>query len=180
MANGLGTAVLGADDRVRATAAVKAALRVHLAEEDGRIGDVAEAALGLAEQFTGRVLLARALTETVAADGCWRRLAARPVRGIAGVEAGGAVLPVESFAVDIDGGGTGWVRVAAGNVSRATVRFTAGMAEGWDALAPPLREGAVLLAAHLFREGEGARVPAAVAALWRPYRTLSLRWERHG
>ena len=165
---------------VALVAAVKAALRVTLADDDARIGAVAEAALGIAEQFTGRVLIAREIAETVAADRCWRRLSARPVRSIAGVTAGGVAVAVDGYAVDLDGAGTGWVRVTAADVTRVTVAYVAGLADGWDTLPAPLREGVVLLAAHLFRDGEAARVPAAVAALWRPFRLLSLRLERHG
>jgi hypothetical protein len=36
-------------------------------------------------------------------------------------------------------------------------------------------QGVVLLAAHLFEHrGDGATPPAAVAALWRPYRRLGI------
>lgn len=47
----------------------------------------------------------------------------------------------------------------------------------WSALPEALRHGVIRLAAHLYREGEGAAAaapPAAVAALWRPWRRMRL------
>jgi uncharacterized phiE125 gp8 family phage protein len=54
------------------------------------------------------------------------------------------------------------------------------MAAGWAALPAALRQGVVRLAAHFHahRTGETARPqepPAAVTALWRPYRRVRLR-----
>lgn len=49
--------------------------------------------------------------------------------------------------------------------------------EGWADLAPALREGIIRFAAHLYRDREAASAsepPAAVAALWRPWRELRL------
>ena len=47
--------------------------------------------------------------------------------------------------------------------------------QSWDALPAALAQGLVLLVAHLaeYREGD-VLPPAAVAALWRPYRTMRL------
>ena len=54
--------------------------------------------------------------------------------------------------------------------------FTGAAASGWDDLDAPLRHGIVRLAAHQYRERDaGAAVlPAAVIALWRPYRMVRL------
>lgn len=49
--------------------------------------------------------------------------------------------------------------------------------QDWSAVPPSLNEGIVRFAAHLYRErGEGGakEPPAAVSALWRPFRALSL------
>jgi len=46
------------------------------------------------------------------------------------------------------------------------------------AIPAPVMQGVVLLAVHLFEHRDGAVAPpAAVAALWRPYRRLRLRGE---
>lgn len=47
----------------------------------------------------------------------------------------------------------------------------------WAEVPPSLSEGIVRFAAHLYRERDETKdshPPAAVAALWRPYRALSL------
>ena len=46
---------------------------------------------------------------------------------------------------------------------------------GWDAVPAPVAQGVAMLAAHLFDHRESdALPPAAVAALWRPYRRMRL------
>ena len=50
-----------------------------------------------------------------------------------------------------------------------------GGAESWEAVPAPLAHGVAMLAAHLFDHRESdAMPPAAVAALWRPYRRVRL------
>lgn len=169
--DGPGAAVLAGADRAAALAAVKAQLRAEAATDDALLAAFAESALGVAEQFTGRVLIARALVAAMPPAATWQRLPVGQVRAITRVAVGGVVLPAEGYAVDIDAAGTGWVRVA----SAAEVTFTAGMAAVWDALPAPVRQGVVLLAAHLFDDVAGRAVPpAAVTALWRPFRDLHL------
>ena len=118
---------------------------------------------------------------TIGAGGGWQRLPFAPVTSIDGVtglpaDGGAFALPVGAYAVDIDGDGIGWVRVVApGAAGRVRVAYTAGTGEGWAAIPPPVQQGVVLLAAHLFEHRDGdALPPAAVAALWRPYRQVRL------
>lgn len=149
------------------------------------IAGLCASAITLAEAFCGQVLVARSFEEAVAASGAWQRLAGVPVAAItavAVVDAAGAAtaLPAESFAIDIDAGGTGWVRltrpVAA---TRLLVTYAAGQAASWDALPPPVAQGIAMLVAHLFDHREGdAAPPAAIAALWRPWRRIALACER--
>ena len=57
------------------------------------------------------------------------------------------------------------------------VRYGAGRAHDWNGVPEPLRHGIVRMAAHLYthRDGEdGGAPPAAVTALWLPYRRLRL------
>lgn len=163
-----------------AAAAAGAYLRIVEAP-DAVLTRGAGTALALAEAFCGQRLIGRACEDIVEIGGDWRRLAAMPVSAIGGltalpVAAAPFVLPVDSYAIDIDAGGIGWVRLtAAGGARRVAVRYTAGLAEGWDALPEPVMQGVVLLTAHLFEHREGhAEPPAAVAALWRPYRRMRL------
>ena len=88
-----------------------------------------------------------------------------------------AVLAAEDYAIDIDASGRGWVRLTgAGSARRIAVTGTAGMADDLNALPEPVRQGIVRLTAHLFahRDSEPTDPPAAVTALWRPYRQVRL------
>lgn len=175
--DGPGVVTLGAGDRGQAVAAVKAVLRVAVTDEDALIAAFAESALGLAEQFLGRVTIARAMRDVLPVSAAWQRLEAGPVRMIAGVERlDGTPLAGDAWAIDIDAAGDGWVRVLdAGAAREVAVRFEAGMADDWAALPAAIRQGVALLAAYLFSEREtAAPPPAAVTALWRPFRRIAL------
>jgi uncharacterized phiE125 gp8 family phage protein len=172
-----------------ALAQAKALLRAGDAGEDTLIADMLASAGSLCERFTGQVLIARNFRETLGRPSAlavrshgWRRLARTPVRSIATLEAIGpdgevqALAPAD-YAIDIDGNGDGWVRTARAQRSMR-VTFEAGLASGWSEVPEALRQGILRLAAHLytFRTDAGAQAkpPAAVTALWRPWRRLRL------
>jgi hypothetical protein len=148
-----------------ARAAAKAHLRIAGDSEDAVIDGFAATALALAEAFAGTAWIGRDFAETV--EGCprWQALSAVPVLHIESI--GGAPQ-----AIDIDTQGVGWVRAA----TRMRVDYRAGAAAGWGDLPPPIATGVVLLIAHLFdgRERGGTAPPAAVSALWRPWRRVRL------
>lgn len=162
---------------------VKALLRIDGGAEDALIAGFVGTAGAACEAFTGLVPIVRELREVVPASGTWVRLSAAPVQAIASVAAlasdgSEAALAIGAYAVDVDAGGEGWVRVtAAGGAKRVAVRFTAGMAAEWSGVPEPVRQGIVRLAAHLYgARGEFATIPpAAVSALWRPWRRVRLR-----
>jgi uncharacterized phiE125 gp8 family phage protein len=169
-----------------AAGAAKAYLRVERNDEDGLIAGLVEAAAELCEEFIGGPLLVRGFTETIPPGQAWRRLTRTPVRAITLVEAvavdGAAqALPPGAFGIDIDPAGDGWVRVASPREGRRIrVGYQAGLAGAWPDLPAGLRQGILRLAAHLYtnRAAQSARTdepPAAVAALWRPYRRFRLR-----
>lgn len=170
-------AIAGAIDPIRAY------LRIDHAGDDAALLALAATAIRLGEGFCGQVLIARTLDEVVPVAREWRRLATTPVRAIAaiaGLPAEGAAfpLPVDAYAIDIDANGDGWLRVTApGSAGRARVTMDAGMAADWATLAEPIRQGVVRLVAHLHLHGDGgdSAPPAAVAALWRPFRRMRLR-----
>lgn len=148
-------------------AGVRVAARDHLrvtgTAEDMVIDRLAESALALAEAYTGTALIARPHEAMMAAASEWRPLPVAPVTAIT------AAQPVA--AIDIDETGTGWVRMAAAG----PVRFVAGLAADWQAVPPPVAQGIVLLVAHLFdARTASAAPPAAVGALWRPWRRMRL------
>ncbi len=175
--DGPGAVALGETDRALAVAAVKAVLRVASGDEDALIASFAESALGLAEQFTQQVLIARTMRDRMPVSAAWQRVGAGPVRAITGVETvAGTALAASAYAVDIDASGDGWVRTIDGGGQRQVVAvFTAGLAADWTGLPAPLRQGVVLLAAHLFDvRDDSAAPPTAVTALWRPFRRIAL------
>jgi uncharacterized phiE125 gp8 family phage protein len=184
----------------------KAYLRIAGSDEDALIDRLLAAAGGLCEQFTGQMLLTRGVIETLAAAPGWRRLARAPVAAITAVEAlpanggaaallaeapvaaiplvealvaaaGAAALAPETYGIDIDSAGTGWVRIVAPGAMRVRVTYSAGLAYSWETAPEGLRFGVVRLAAHLYAHRDGAGgggPPAAVTALWRPWRMMTL------
>jgi uncharacterized phiE125 gp8 family phage protein len=166
-----------------AVAEAKAYLRVEGSYEDALIARLVQSAAALCEMFTGQWLLVREGSEIVPASAAWKRLRAGPVRAISGIDALPAdgpesALAPSAYAIDIDANSEGWVRVLdAGAARRVRVRFEAGRAADWEGLPEPLRQGVVRLAAHLFTHRDDARgdaPPAAVTALWQPWRRLRL------
>ncbi len=140
---------------------VRAFLRLEEGAEQALLERLALSAVLVAEAFTGTLLIARVVEEVVASSGAWRMLEAAPV----------VAISADGPAVDIDVDGRGWVRAS----ERVTVSYTAGLAADWASVPAPVAQGAVMLAAHLFNDRGGeSQPPAAVAALWRPYRRMRL------
>ena len=171
--------IIGADGVDEA----KTYLRIENDEEDGTIAALLAAAIRHCEGFTGQIQIVRGVVERLPASPTWQRLSATPVgsiTGVTGIPAEGAsfTLPVGAYALDIDGSGDGWVRVVQpGSAGRVDVAHTAGTALTWGAIADPLRHGILRLTAHLYTNRDGADdagPPAAVAALWRPWRRIHL------
>lgn len=152
-----------------AVAAAREMLRLTGHDEDGVLFALTRTALEAAEAWCGMALVARPCAEVLTGTGGWQWLAQRPVTAIDGVTG----VALADHAIDIAGDGRGRVMLPAG--TRATVRYVAGTAARWGAVPAPVAQGVVLLAAHLFEHrGDGATPPAAVAALWRPYRRLGI------
>jgi uncharacterized phiE125 gp8 family phage protein len=160
--------------------AVRGELRIDGHGEDATIERMTAGALALCEAFTGQVLIVREWQVSLPVEGGWQLLGPVPVVSIDGVEdADGVALAADAYAIDIDAGRRGWVRaMAAGSLRRVRVRLTAGLAAGWSDLPAPIAQGIVKMAAHLIEAREGAAPPAAVAALWRPWRRMRLSAER--
>jgi uncharacterized phiE125 gp8 family phage protein len=166
----------------QALAELKQWLAITGNREDPALERLIGAALELCEGFTGQMPLEATCEETLPVSAGWQHLATRPVQAIAavyGLPAEGArfALPADAHAVELDADGGGRVRVTRpGAAGRIVVRFVAGLAPTWPDLPDSLRHGIVRLAAHQHRvrdDGHAEPVPpAAVAALWRPWRRL--------
>jgi uncharacterized phiE125 gp8 family phage protein len=159
-------------------AELKAYLRIEHGDEDALLAGLVRTAGGLCEAFTGQVLLVETRSVHVAIDGEWHRLTPSPARRVMGawVVAEDGAETATDFDAQIDCGGDAWVRIS-GEPGRARVAVEAGMAADWNGLPEPLRQGIVRLAAHLHAHrdaADDAGPPAAVAALWRPWRRMRL------
>ena len=162
---------------------VKAYLRIAGSDEDALLAGFVRTASELCEAFTRTALIEREVEETIPARTAWARLEVAPVQAIlavSAVAAGGSAsaLAAQDHAIDIDAAGDGWVRVLrSGGAGRAIVRYRAGRAADWNGVPEPLRQGIVRMAAHLYTHrdrDDGSGPPAAVTALWLPYRRLRL------
>jgi uncharacterized phiE125 gp8 family phage protein len=162
-------------------AEAQAYVRIETGEEEAVLAGLLRSASAICEQFIGQALVARGFAETLGASGQWQRLGLTPVRSIdavalIGEDGGETALAAADFAVDIDASGDGWVRLVRGGEGLVRVSAVAGMASNGNEVPEPLRQGIVRLTAYLFnaRDGGGGEPPAAVTALWRPYRRLRL------
>ena len=114
----------------------------------------------------------------------WYGLATKPVSAITAVQGIAAdnsrtALTAAQVQTRIEADGAACIRVSdTAGLTRAVVRFTAGVAADWASLPVPLRHGIMRLAAHQYRSRDtnstDALPPASVAALWRPWRQMRL------
>ena len=163
---------------------LKSWLGISTSGDDTQLIALLRMALDLCENFTGTMPIQQVCEEILPVSTSWTALGARPVQaitGIDGIPAEGArfALPVANYAIELDADGGGRVLVSnPGAAGRIAVRFTAGLVPDWTSLPEALRHGVLRLAAHQFRQreedGGDALPPAAVAALWRPWRRLRL------
>lgn len=167
-----------------ALAELKQWLGIATAHDDAPLAALLRTAIDMCEAFTGSMPIESGCEEVLPVATNWQTLASRPVQAVTGIEAIAAdgtrsALPAAAYAIDLDADGAGRVMlIEPGTAARIAVRFTAGLAPSWDALPEALRHGILRLAAHQHRarEGDGAAPvpPAAVAALWRPWRRMRL------
>jgi uncharacterized phiE125 gp8 family phage protein len=167
----------GTAEAIVSLAEAQAFARVETGEEEALLAGFVRTASGLCEAFLGQAVIERPFTEAVAASAQWQRLNAAPVRAVDALSKGGTPLPVSSYSVDVDSSGSGWIRIVDASVTGVVeVSGTAGMATARNDVPEPIRQGVLRLVAHLFscRDGEGGAIPAAVTALWRPYRQMRI------
>lgn len=159
--------------------------RVETGTEEALLAGLVRSASALCERFVGRVLIARDVAVDVTPGAAWQRLPVTPWQAITSVssvavDGSETLLPGDAYAVDIDARGDGWVRALhsfdTGAGGRWRVRGRVGLASDANGVPEPLRQGILRLVAHLYasRDGDGGEPPAAVTALWRPYRQVRL------
>ena len=162
-------------------AEAQAFVRVETGEEEALLAGLVRTASSICESFTGQLLICREFAVMLPAKAGWQRVGPAPVRSIAQVETvatdgSAAILPASDFEVDIDSRGDGWVRLLRPAGGRIRVNGAAGLADDPNGVPEPMRQGILRLVAHMFatRDGDGGEPPAAVTALWRPYRRMLL------
>lgn len=161
---------------------LKAWLAIGNNEEDDALAGLLRASLDMCEAFTGRLPISCLCEEMHELRGGWHTLRAGPVLSVEAIDSvaqdgARAVLAPGDYRAEIGADGTGRFRIFRGMAGRVAVRFTAGIAEDWEAMPPALRHGIVRCAAHFHRmrdEGESETPPAAIAALWRSWRRVRL------
>lgn len=157
-------------------------LRLGATIDDAVVAQLVRAATNICEAFIGQWLIARAAEEIVPLDGGAIRLGARPVVAVDDVAlllpGGGALLLDEAdYRVSIARDGTASVAIhESGEAAQARIGYRAGMAAGANGIPEAIRQGIVRMTQHLHeaRDGGGAAPPAAIAALWQPWRRLTL------
>jgi len=158
-------------------------MRVGQDCDDALIAGLLVTAIGQCEDFTGRMLVNRAVREIVTPRSCWRTLGSAPVTAITRVSAlaidgSETVLPASDYAIDLDVEGRGLIRFLGLPLSlRMAVDYVAGEATRWHAIPAGLRQGIIGLVALWYGARDRADPPAAtdaILALWRLARRAHL------
>lgn len=157
-------------------------LRMGTSADDAVVAQLIRAATDICEAFTGQWLIVRAGEEVAALREGAARLGARPVAAVDEVtlilpDGGESTLDEAAYRVTIARDGTAHVAVHDARGARAAhVAYRAGMAANANGVPEAIRQGIVRMVQHLHeaRDGAGSAPPAAVAALWQPWRRLTL------
>lgn len=163
---------------------LKAWLAITTTRDDEVLSALLRAAIDMCEAFTGQMPLESQCEELLPARPVWQRLVTHPVQAVEGAEgidsAGQRIfMPPDHYAIELDAGGGACIRVLrADTARRVAVRFTAGLAPDWQGLPEGMRHGILRLAAYHYRQRDldsmKTAPPAAIAALWQPWRRLRL------
>jgi len=156
-------------------------LAISNPHEDAALEALLRSALESCEAFTGLLPLTATVEERHPANCEWQGLYTMPVQAMQSVEdisveGSRTPLPATDYELDISAESRGLVRLRSGTgVRQIIVTLAAGLAEDWELLPDGLRHGILRLAAHHYRSrenGSETAPPAAVAALWRPWRRM--------
>ena len=174
--------LLATGDLAPALAELKHWLGITRTTDDAQLTGLIGAAMEACERFTGLTPIASTIEETCEASHEWTRLASRPIARLTKIErladdGTRTVLGESDYDLHLAGDGSARLRLRTGPfLSRLVVTLEAGLARDWAGTPDGLRHGILRFAAFLHREGEAAQgePPAAIGALWRPWRVLRL------
>jgi len=163
---------------------LKGWLAVTITSDDAALLALLYSALELCEAFTGRMPLESLCEEILAPMPEWQQLSTLPVMAVTGIDAMApdntrTPMPAADYAYELEADGTARIRILRRGASRRfAIRFTAGLASDWAHLPDGLRQGVLRLAAYHYRQRDldemRSMPPAAVAALWQPWRRMRL------
>ncbi len=157
-------------------------LRLGATIDDAVVAGLVRAATNICEAFIGQWLVARAGEEMLPIGTGAVQLGARPIVAVDEVMLllpGGSEVALTEDGYRVTIGRDGTARLAVhdpGEAARIRVNFRAGLAEGANGVPEAIRQGIVRMTQHLHdaRDGMNAAPPAAIAALWQPWRRLTL------
>ena len=157
-------------------------LRLGATIDDAVVAGLIRAATNICEAFIGQWLIVRAAEEIVPLDCGTVRPGVRPVVAIDAVAlllpgGGETVLDEAGYRARIARDGTASIAIhERGDADRARIAFRAGMAAEANGIPEAIRQGIVRMTQHLHeaRDGSGGAPPAAIAALWQPWRRLTI------
>ena len=159
-------------------------LRLGTTIDDAVIAGLVRAATNICEAFIGQWLMVRMGEEVGPLPADRILLGARPVVAVDSVillSPDGSEQPLgeQAYRVTIARDGSACVAVAVADSADAVgarIIYRAGMAEGANGVPEAIRQGIIRMTQHLHdaRDGAGAAPPAAIAALWQPWRRVTL------
>ena len=157
-------------------------LRLGATIDDAVVAQMVRAATNICEAFIGQWLIVRAGEEILSLQTRAVPLSARPVIAVDGAallraDGGERELGEGDYRTVIGRDGSAIVTVHdPGDAIRVRIAYRAGMAEGANDIPEAIRQGIVRMTQHLHdaRDGAGEAPPAAIAALWQPWRRLTL------
>jgi uncharacterized phiE125 gp8 family phage protein len=166
-----------------ALAELKHWLGISRPDDDAALTGLLQTSLTICEAFTGKTPLLQVVEETIALVSGWQELVSRPVRALnaaALMAADGSRSPLAVLddALEWRIAGSACVQLRRPFEGQGiALQLTVGIADDWDGLPPPIKQGIIRLAAHHYRDRDskaGAVPPASVTALWRPWRSVRL------
>lgn len=157
-------------------------LRMGTTIDDALVAGLVRAATNICEAFVGQWLVIREVEELLPLARGVVRLNARPVVAVDAVAllapgGGEAVLEARAYRLRHGRDGTGQLAIdLPGDVERIRVTYRAGMAADANGVPEAIRQGIVRMVQHLHdaRDGAGEAPPAVIAALWQPWRRMTL------
>ncbi len=157
-------------------------LRLGSTIDDAVVAGLVRAATNICEAFIGHWLVIREVEEVLSLRAGQARLSARPVAAIDAVvlltAAGDAtVLDAGAYRLRHGRDGSGQLVIERpGDAERVRVSYRAGIAENPNGIPEAIRQGIVRMVQHLHDARDAAPVapPAAIAALWQPWRRMTL------